>query len=30
MILADGTVLVAMDTKSPKRNLLRLDPLPLD
>ncbi len=30
VILADGTVLVALDTKSPKRNLLRLDPLPLD
>ena len=30
VILADGTPLVALDTKSPKRNLLRLDPLPLD
>ncbi len=28
-ILADGTPLVGLDTKSPKRNLLRLDPLPL-
>ncbi len=30
VILADGTPLVALDTKAPKRNLLRLDPLPLD
>lgn len=30
VILADGTPLVALDTKSPKRNLLQLDPLPLD
>jgi hypothetical protein len=30
VILADGTPLVALDTKSPKHNLLRLDPLPLD
>lgn len=29
-ILDDGTPLVALDTKSPRRNLLRLDPLPLD
>lgn len=28
VILADGTPLVALDTKSPRRNLLRLDPLP--
>lgn len=30
VILADGTPLVALDTKSPKRNLLRLEPLPLE
>ncbi|MGV1086762.1 MAG: hypothetical protein ACOYBX_02135 [Mycobacterium sp.] len=30
VILEDGTPLVGLDTKSPKRNLLRLDPLPLD
>lgn len=30
VILADGTPLVALDTKAPKHNLLRLDPLPLD
>lgn len=30
VILADGTPVVALDTKSPRRNLLRLDPLPLD
>jgi hypothetical protein len=30
VILKDGTVLVGLDTKSPKRNLLRLDPLPMD
>lgn len=29
VILDDGTPLVAVDTKSPKRNLLRLDPLEL-
>lgn len=29
VILQDGTPLVALDTKSPKKNLLRLDPLPL-
>lgn len=28
--LADGTPLVALDTKSPRRNLLRLDPLPME
>ena len=30
VILEDGTPLVALDTKSPKRNLLRLEPLPLE
>ena len=30
VILADGTPLVALDTKSPRKNLLRLEPLPLD
>lgn len=30
VILDDGTVLVGLDTKSPRRNLLRLNPLPLD
>ena len=30
VIRADGTPLVALDTKSPKRNLLRLDRLPTD
>lgn len=30
VILADGTVLVGLDTKSPRRNLLQLNPLPLD
>mgnify|MGYP003606784118 CR=1 FL=1 len=30
VILDDGTPLVALDTKSPKKNLLRLEPLPLD
>jgi len=30
VILEDGTVLVGLDTKSPRRNLLRLNPLPLD
>ena len=30
VILDDGTVLVGLDTKAAKRNLLRLDPLPLD
>lgn len=28
VILADGTPLVALDTKSPRKNLLRLEPLP--
>jgi hypothetical protein len=30
VILEDGTVLVGLDTKSPRRNLLRLNRLPLD
>jgi hypothetical protein len=30
VILDDGTVLVGLDTKSSRRNLLRLKPLPLD
>ena len=30
VILDDGTVLVGLDTKSPRRNLLRLNSLPLD
>lgn len=30
VILEDGTALVGLDTKSPKKNLLRLDPLSLD
>jgi uncharacterized protein YjiK len=30
VILDDGTVLVGLDTKSSRRNLLRLNPLPLD
>lgn len=30
VILEDRTPLVGLDTKSPKKNLLRLDPLPLD
>jgi hypothetical protein len=30
VILDDGTVLVGLDTKSPRRNLLRLNQLPLD
>ena len=30
VILDDGTPLVALDTKSPKKNLLRLAPLLLD
>lgn len=30
VVLDDGTALVALDTKSPRRNLLRLDPLQLD
>jgi len=30
VILADGTPLVGLDTKSPRNNLLRLQPLPLD
>ena len=29
VILDDGTPLVALDTKAPRQNLLRLDPLPL-
>lgn len=29
VILPDGTPLVALDTKSPRKNLLRLEPLPL-
>lgn len=29
VILADGTPLVGLDTKAPRKNLLRLDPLPL-
>lgn len=29
VVLQDGTPLVALDTKSPKKNLLRLEPLPL-
>lgn len=29
VILADGTPLVALDTKAPRGNLLRLDPLPM-
>lgn len=29
VILEDGTALVGLDTKSPRQNLLRLDPLPL-
>ncbi len=29
VILEDGTPLVALDTKSPRQNLLRLEPLPL-
>ena len=29
-ILNDGTALVGLDTKSPKKNLLRLEPLPMD
>lgn len=28
VILADGTPLVGLDTKAPRRNLLRLDPIP--
>ena len=30
VILDDGTPLIALDTKSPKRNLLKLEPLPLE
>ena len=30
VILADGTPLIGLDTKSPRDNLLRLDPLPVD
>jgi hypothetical protein len=30
VILEDGTALVGLDTKSPRRNLLRLSPLPLE
>ena len=30
VILADGTVLIGLDTKVPRRNLLRLERLPLD
>lgn len=30
VILQDGTPIVGIDTKSPKKNLLRLEPLPLD
>lgn len=30
VILADGTPLIALDTKAPRGNLLRLEPLPLD
>ncbi len=30
VILADGTVLVGVDTKAPRRNLLRLEALPLE
>lgn len=30
VILEDGTPIVGLDTKSPKANLLRLEPLPLD
>jgi hypothetical protein len=30
VILSDGTPLVGLDTKSPRRNLLRLEKLPLD
>lgn len=29
VILEDGTALVGLDTKSPKRNILRLEPIPL-
>ena len=29
VILADGTVLIGLDTKGPRRNLLRLQPIPL-
>lgn len=30
VILPDGTPLIGLDTKAPRRNLLRLEPLPLD
>lgn len=30
VILADGTALIGLDTKAPRRNLLRLEPLPLE
>ena len=30
VILADGTVLIGLDTKAPRRNLLRLEPLPME
>jgi uncharacterized protein YjiK len=30
VILEDGTAIVGLDTKSPKGNLLRLEPIPLD
>jgi hypothetical protein len=30
VILADGTPLIGLDTKAPRRNLLRLEPLPLE
>ena len=30
VILADGSVVIGLDTKAPRRNLLRLEPLPLE
>jgi len=30
VILTDGTPLIGLDTKAPRRNLLRLAPLPLE
>lgn len=30
VILADGSALIGLDTKAPRRNLLRLEPLPLE
>jgi len=30
VILADGTALIGLDTKAPRRNLLRLEPLPME